>query len=193
MPVPPEEHPDPSPEAERLYAQARGRLEPGQALDLDALCSAHPAHADALRRTHELWQQLSAELHGKHTLADRLKTRYGPDADPNVSLQGQAEPASDFSSEVMARLAGRQPTHSRYKLEGEVARGGMGAILRVWDEDLRRHLAMKVVLGKGEATEKGGTPEVPTATLARFLEEAQVTGQLDHPGIVPVHELGLDA
>jgi serine/threonine protein kinase len=29
--------------------------------------------------------------------------------------------------------------------------------------------------------------------LSRFLEEAQVTGQLDHPGIVPVHELGIDA
>ena len=63
-------------------------------------------------------------------------------------------------------------------------------MLRVWDEDLRRHLAMKVVLGKGEET--GETPQVDSRALGRFLEEAQVTGQLDHPGIVPVHELGLD-
>jgi len=65
----------------------------------------------------------------------------------------------------------------------------MGMILRVWDEDLRRELAMKVVLGEsGQATAGEVTPKV----LGRFLEEAQVTGQLDHPGIVPVHELGLD-
>ncbi len=50
---------------------------------------------------------------------------------------------------------------------------------------------MKVVLGKAEQT--GETPKVDSKTLGRFLEEAQVTGQLDHPGIVPVHELGLDS
>ncbi len=37
---------------------------------------------------------------------------------------------------------------------------------------------------------QSGTPAVDPRTLGRFLEEAQVTGQLDHPGIVPVHELG---
>ena len=49
----------------------------------------------------------------------------------------------------------------------------MGAILRVWDEDLRRHLAMKVVLAEGESQGKGATPEIPTSRLVRFLEEAQ--------------------
>lgn len=39
----------------------------------------------------------------------------------------------------------------RYRLEGEIARGGMGAILEVWDKDLRRPLVMKVILGKGES------------------------------------------
>jgi serine/threonine protein kinase len=52
------------------------------------------------------------------------------------------------------------------------------------DEDLRRHLAMKVMLDEQEGA---------ASRLSRFLEEAQVTGQLDHPGIVPVHELGIDA
>jgi formylglycine-generating enzyme required for sulfatase activity len=80
-------------------------------------------------------------------------------------------------------------------LVGEIARGGMGAILRVWDEDLGRHLAMKVILGQPELG--GGGDRKRTSlehrTLGQFLEEAQITGQLDHPGIVPVHELGLDA
>jgi serine/threonine protein kinase len=69
----------------------------------------------------------------------------------------------------------------------------MGAILKVWDEDLRRPLAMKVALGR-----RGRSPDAPPAAMnprivSRFLEEAQITGQLEHPGIVPVHELGLDA
>ena len=57
---------------------------------------------------------------------------------------------------------------------------------------------MKVVLGRGSASASGAAADPDSApvdpkTLSRFLEEAQVTGQLDHPGIVPVHELGLDA
>ncbi len=71
---------------------------------------------------------------------------------------------------------------------GEIARGGMGAILRVRDELLRRDLAMKVILGDTFPEEAA----TPTPIVQRFLEEAQITAQLDHPGVVPVHELGLD-
>jgi len=95
------------------------------------------------------------------------------------------------SSEFLKKLGGFSPPQVRYQLRGEVARGGMGAILKVWDESLRRNLAMKVVLGKEDPLAKGSTPAVDQQTLGRFLEEAQVTGQLDHPGVVPVHELGV--
>ncbi|TAH38488.1 MAG: hypothetical protein EYC70_03685 [Planctomycetota bacterium] len=68
----------------------------------------------------------------------------------------------------------------------------MGTVLNVWDSVLRRRLAMKVShvpLAAGPAER----PEPPaSASLGRFLEEAQVTGQLNHPGVVPVHDLGLD-
>jgi len=78
----------------------------------------------------------------------------------------------------------------RYRMEGEIARGGMAAILKVWDADLRRTLAMKVILSDKERVQDGSTADL---RLSRFLGEAQITGQLDHPGVVPVHELGLDA
>jgi serine/threonine-protein kinase len=69
----------------------------------------------------------------------------------------------------------------RYHLVGEVARGGMGVILKGRDVDLGRDLAIKVIL-----EEHRDAPEI----VRRFVEEAQIGGQLQHPGIVPVHELG---
>jgi serine/threonine protein kinase len=72
----------------------------------------------------------------------------------------------------------------RYHLHGEIARGGMGIILKGRDPDLGRDIAMKV-LHPGHA----GNPGM----IQRFIEEAQIGGQLQHPGILPVYELGLDA
>ncbi len=69
----------------------------------------------------------------------------------------------------------------RYQLFGEIARGGMGAVLKGRDADLGRDVAVKVLL---EAHRE--KPEL----LRRFVEEAQIGGQLQHPGIVPVYELG---
>ncbi len=71
-----------------------------------------------------------------------------------------------------------------YQLLGEIARGGMGVILKGHDTDLGRDVAVKVLDGK-----LARRPEV----VQRFVEEAQIGGQLQHPGIVPVYELGLMA
>ncbi len=72
-------------------------------------------------------------------------------------------------------------TGDRYQLSGEIARGGMGAVLRGRDVDLGRDLAVKVLLEK--YTDR---PEV----ARRFIEEAQIGGQLQHPGVVPVYDIG---
>ncbi len=77
---------------------------------------------------------------------------------------------------------------SRYKIEEEIARGGMGVVLRVKDGDLDRTLAMKRMASAPDET-MGGSEG---GRFARFMEEAQVTAQLDHPAIVPVHDLGFD-
>ena len=70
---------------------------------------------------------------------------------------------------------------SRYQLQGEIARGGMGAVLKGRDVDLGRNLAIKVLLDEHK--------ENPVV-IQRFIEEAQIGGQLQHPGIAPVYELG---
>jgi len=67
----------------------------------------------------------------------------------------------------------------RYVVTGALGKGGMGEVLLVWDDDLGRELAAKVVRGKSAGQ-----------LMARLVLEARVTGQLEHPNIVPVHELG---
>ena len=91
--------------------------------------------------------------------------------------RGEERPIRPHSDE-MAHLASDA---GRYHLLGEIARGGMGVVLKGRDEDLGRDLAVKVLLEKHR-----DNPEL----VRRFVEEAQIGGQLQHPGIVPVYELG---
>jgi serine/threonine protein kinase len=60
----------------------------------------------------------------------------------------------------------------------------MAVVLRAVDEDLHRELAVKVNM----AVDSGGSQ----GELVRFVEEAQVTAQLEHPNVVPIHDLGVD-
>ena len=82
------------------------------------------------------------------------------------------------SSLEMPALADRPV---RIQLLGEIARGGMGVVLKGRDPDLGRDLAVKALL---EAHKEN--PEL----VRRFVEEAQIGGQLQHPGVVPIYELG---
>ena len=70
----------------------------------------------------------------------------------------------------------------KYTIQGELGRGGVGAVHRGHDQDLGRDVAMKFLHEKYK-----DTPEI----LHRFVEEAQIGGQLQHPGIVPVYDLGM--
>jgi serine/threonine-protein kinase len=65
---------------------------------------------------------------------------------------------------------------------GLIGRGGMREVRRVHDTRLNRSVALKVL--RADRT-------LSKVAFARFLEEAQATAQLAHPGVVPVHELGV--
>ncbi len=103
-----------------------------------------------------------------------------PEAPPkpaNVVNRGQPMLVPQTVDDVLRLAAGNE----KYSDADEIARGGMGVILKVTDRAVRREVAMKVMRHDTNAVQR-----------ARFVEEAQVTGQLEHPNIVPIHELGVD-
>ncbi len=107
------------------------------------------------------------------------------DADLRVSVTlAPAETPETTTAITHRRTVGellRGGHNEKYVVDGELGRGGMGAVLRVVDRDLHRDVAMKVLLNdQGERDRR------------RFIEEAQITGQLEHPNIVPVHDIGVD-
>jgi formylglycine-generating enzyme required for sulfatase activity/serine/threonine protein kinase len=135
----------------------------------------------AERAVDATYDRRAADAGATETQPSRLAAPAGDEAPP------------DLFADAIARLSSRRGSFARYQVRGEVARGGMGLILRVRDEDLHRDLAMKVILPRSDDSPSGSRTPVEWRALGRFLEEAQVTGQLDHPGIVPVHEIGLDS
>jgi serine/threonine-protein kinase len=74
-----------------------------------------------------------------------------------------------------------KPPDSRYLLRTLLGRGGMGEVWLAHDVRIDREIAVKLMRGRGD-------PD----GVARFLREARVQGRLEHPSVVPVHDLGGD-
>jgi serine/threonine-protein kinase len=125
-----------------------------------------PDPSDLLRRFPELETQLCTFLRNRARF-DRLAPRLAP------TVKSGAAPAGP-EAEVPRRFGD-------YAVLEPVGRGGRGIVYRVSDPELNRPLAVKVL-----------RPELrdDADAVRRFREEAQVMGQLQHPGIVPVHGLG---
>ena len=119
-----------------------------------------------------------------------LATLAGSPDDRQVSLPPAAHATTLLLEEgsgpqtVEDALAGAKGAAGRYLGQGVIGKGGMGEITLCIDRNIRRQVAMKRIL-----------PAVANDPdrRARFVEEAQVTGQLEHPNIVPVHELEMGA
>lgn len=116
-----------------------------------------------------------------------VSTHMDTRASSNGGEAGGAAPAAEdggrqadgqaFVTPLSHQLEGR----SRYTLTRLHAEGGLGRVWIARDADLNRDVALK---------ELKQSPASHPETLRRFVKEAQVTGQLEHPNIVPVYELG---
>jgi len=176
-------------------------LEAGRPDDRERLLAAHPAIAGQLRACLQVMNlaERMVDASDSGSTARRPVPGLGSSMIPQgksvlTSLSSGTGPPPrvhlrdlpDEPEPVIRPRSAEMPMHDganlgRYQLQGEIARGGMGAILKGRDVDLGRDLALKVLLESHQ-----GNPEV----VSRFIEEAQIGGQLQHPGIAPVYELG---
>ena len=100
----------------------------------------------------------------------------------SIQLRELVEEHTPVHRPIASKESGLPPRLGRYQIAGQIARGGMGSVHRARDVDLGRDIAIKVLLDNHQ-----GNPDM----IRRFIEEAQISGQFQHPGIVPVHEMGL--
>ena len=98
-----------------------------------------------------------------------------PETVAYVGLTGEA-PTPDPGAADATRIAG-----GRFQVIRQHARGGLGEVFLAFDRELNRSVALK---------ELPASLAHDPAAQARFLLEAEVTGSLEHPGIVPVYSLG---
>lgn len=128
-----------------------------------------------------------------HGLAEAFGDKPQPSDPPSVlerisNLTGSRPQVSlrDLPLDESTLLKPLGPEEAReaekYAVHGELGRGGVGTVHRGHDHDLGRDVAMKFL---HERYSKD------PAILHRFVEEAQIGGQLQHPGIVPVYDLGM--
>jgi serine/threonine protein kinase/tetratricopeptide (TPR) repeat protein len=128
-------------------------------------------------------KSLAAVPAGKSTLESLAAVR-DPEIERTLSRVGSARPpADDGDAECTASYAVGTATADgqRFRVLRPHARGGLGAVFVALDAELNREVALKQILDQHA--------DDPTSR-ARFLLEAEITGGLEHPGIVPIYGLG---
>lgn len=118
-----------------------------------------------------------SEKASTETPSDRAR----PEAASDASADTQPPSAPPSKDPVTQPLPVAGADH--YTVGREIAKGGMGRILEAEDQGLGRTVAMKVMIEGDDSSSEA---------QRRFTREAEVLARLEHPNIVPIHELGRD-
>jgi len=129
----------------------------------------------------ELVQRLGLGEEDSAQLEALFERHRGGPGLPNTTLPDYVPVDVDMEPAPAAAEAEQLALDERYEDLGPIGEGGMGKVHRVRDRALNRVLAMKILHEPLRGRAK---------VLGRFLEEAQATAQLQHPNIVPIHDLG---
>jgi serine/threonine protein kinase len=125
-----------------------------------------------------------ARLESQHIYSKNIV----PDPSPAQAMSAPSAPERKSSTVLpdvegdgaSIRLVPRKK--SRYAEVKKLGEGGMGEVTLALDEDIGRHIAVKRLHAEA----------LTTAGMARFVDEVRIVGQLEHPNIVPIHDVGVD-
>jgi serine/threonine-protein kinase len=125
-----------------------------------------------------------AALELNRSTREGLAAAGGPDVEASLAHveSGSTEPGADRTATYAVGTAAADGR--RFRVLRPHAKGGLGAVFVALDEELHREVALKEILDR-----HADDP----ASRRRFLLEAEITGGLEHPGIVPVYGLGTHA
>jgi len=150
--------------------------------------SANTSNSDsgrAIRHTGAESNDHPSEINSGQTEAGPAEDAPGP-VPTEAPVEGPRDPDDFFHAEIALLKAARggEPIRSERRfIPGDLlGQGGSGSVLRAYDRVLSRTVAMKLIDRPADRD-----PEA----LSQFLAEAQATGQLEHPNIVPVYNFGV--
>lgn len=134
----------------------------------------HPDQELALRRL----------LRGFHDLRGQKARNDGS----VTGVDSNGSDTTDALVELLKRIREDIGGGTRFTPGDRIGSGGIGVVFKLWDANLHRHVAKKTI----RADKLRPDPTLRVRWIARFLEEAQITAQLEHPGVVPIHDLGFE-
>lgn len=119
----------------------------------------------------------------KHLLSPGDFVQLKQECQSNVKNKIQSTILMNSQKGVVQLSSPNTPTViGRYEIIREIARGGMGVVYEASDMELNRVVALKTLIIGEMANEED---------VERFLQEAKLTASFNHPGIVPIHEIGI--
>jgi serine/threonine protein kinase len=157
------------------HLMARGDLDADDRSAVEALVARH-----LKKHGNDTEKSLAAVSAGRSTRED-LAALGDPELDATIAHVQSGSQPPDTDRTVTYGISSASAEGQRFRVLRPHARGGLGAVFVALDGELHREVALKQILDR-----HADDP----ASRQRFLLEAEITGGLEHPGIVPVYGLG---